>query len=103
MKKLFLGLALLSSSLTYASNIVVEKNVDTKIEMNQSISTKGTSEVVISNLAKDSSQETHKVGDCTFKVKGTYQGHTFDVEVTISDVSWVKCAAIKVGIIAAVQ
>lgn len=36
------------------------------------------------------------IRDCTIKVKGTTpDGKEYDLEITISDVSWLKCQAIK--------
>lgn len=48
------------------------------------------------NLIKDKySFSDKKVRDCTVKVKGTFNGVEVDLEVTISDVSWFQCQAIK--------
>ncbi|MDO6489916.1 MULTISPECIES: hypothetical protein [unclassified Cellulophaga] len=33
--------------------------------------------------------------DCAVKVKGTFNGVEVELEVTISDVSWLKCQAVK--------
>lgn len=38
--------------------------------------------------------------DCVLTIKGNYGGHQVDVVVTISDVSYVKCLALKTGIAA---
>lgn len=36
------------------------------------------------------------IKDCTINVKGvTADGKEYDLEITISDVSWIKCQAIK--------
>ncbi len=33
--------------------------------------------------------------DCTVHIEGTFDGVEVDVEVTISDTSWLKCQALK--------
>ena len=40
------------------------------------------------------------VRDCTVKIKGNINGHEVDLEITISDVSWVKCRALQLGVAA---
>lgn len=35
-------------------------------------------------------------GDCTVKVEGTFEGVEVDLEITISDVPWLKCQAFRI-------
>lgn len=36
--------------------------------------------------------------DCTFTIKGTFNGVVVDVQITVSDVKFVECAALKLGV-----
>ncbi len=36
--------------------------------------------------------------DCTFTIKGNFAGTAVDVQITVSDVSWLECTALKLGV-----
>lgn len=41
--------------------------------------------------------------DCSFTIKGTFNGIAVDVEVTVSGVSLIECAILKAGVKKAIQ
>lgn len=45
--------------------------------------------------APDSPQD---LVDCTVRIKGTFDGVKVDVEITVYDVTWLECQALKIGI-----
>lgn len=42
--------------------------------------------------------ENQDLMDCTFGIKGTFDGVKVDVQITVSDVSWLECGALKLGV-----
>jgi hypothetical protein len=36
--------------------------------------------------------------DCTFTIKGTFDGVKVDLQITVYDVSWLECGALKLGV-----
>ncbi len=36
--------------------------------------------------------------DCTFTIKGNFAGTVIDVQITVSDVTWLECQALKLGV-----
>jgi hypothetical protein len=41
--------------------------------------------------------------DCTFTIKGTFNGIVVDVEITVSGVSLLECALLKAGVTKAIK
>lgn len=65
-------------------------------DLNHNLDLKGTDKKVV----KLKKSKINYFGDCVLTIKGNYGGHQVDVVVTISDVSLVKCLALKAGIAA---
>lgn len=62
------------------------------------VDTKEDTEETISELTKEKDQEEFK--DCTFTIKGNYDGLEVDVEITVYDITWVECASLKLAVAA---
>ncbi len=43
------------------------------------------------------------LGDCTFTIKGNFDGVEVDLEITVSDVSWLECKVLKSRVKQAMQ
>lgn len=65
-------------------------------EINRDLDLKTTEKKVV----KHRKSKNQLFRDCVLTIKGNYGGHQVDVVVTISDVSYVKCLALKTGIAA---
>lgn len=84
MKKSIIVLLIMTFGFSFASN---------SVETNKSESIP---KIELDNPSIYQSSFFHKVFvDCTITVQGTFNGVEVDVEVTISDVSWLKCQAVK--------
>lgn len=45
-----------------------------------------------------SQQEHQDLYDCTFNIKGTFDGVKVDLQITVYDISWVECGLLKLGV-----
>ncbi|MFQ3214932.1 MAG: hypothetical protein ACJAT1_001984 [Marivirga sp.] len=43
-------------------------------------------------------KEQQQLKDCSFTIKGNYDGLEVDVEITVYDISWVECAALQLTV-----
>jgi hypothetical protein len=105
MKKILILGMLLSATMTFAnsnsSSEIIHSNSNKFKENTQNVSLNKLVKLKNATINDKKSKKGGKMGDCTLTVKGTFDGHKVDVIVTISDVSWVKCTAMKAGILAA--
>ena len=63
-----------------------------------SLASSESSEESASSVETDDQLE--QVKDCTFSIKGNYDGVEVDVEITVYDITWAECAALKVAVAA---
>ena len=89
-KVLFIAAFTLTSSLTFANNSVVTNKIGEPARIKHPVNT----ESQYSETTTDAEADR----DCLVTVKGNFQGVEINVELTISDTSYLDCLGLKIKI-----